>query len=54
MPEDVNEVMTMMKSRKWDISTIITHEFSIREIERAIQTAAVTDHAFNVIINFDV
>lgn len=54
MPEDVNDVMAMMKSRKWDISSVITHEFPIGEIERAIQTAAVTDHALNVIINFGV
>ncbi|GEM_PF-4086959 len=35
-------------------SSVITHEFSIEEIERAIQTAAVTDHALNGIINFGV
>lgn len=52
MPEDVKDVMAIMKSRKWDISSVITHEFPIGEIERAIQTAAVTEQALNVIINF--
>jgi len=41
------------KVKKWNIASVITHEFSIQEIERAIQTAADTDHALNVIIGFD-
>ena len=44
----------IMKSRKWNIASVITHEFSIQEIEKAIQTAADTDRALNVIIKFDV
>lgn len=54
MPEDVNDVMAMMKSREWDISSVITHEFPISEIERALQTAADTDHDLNVMIDFGV
>lgn len=53
MPEDVADVLSIMESRKWNIASIITHEFPITEIERAIQTAADTDHALNVIIGFD-
>ena len=53
MPEDVADVLSIMKSGKWNIASVITHEFPIREIERAIQTAADTDHALNVIIGFD-
>lgn len=54
MPEDVADVMSIMESGKWDISSIITHEFSIKEIERAIQTAADTARALNVAIRFDI
>ena len=53
-PEDVADVLSIMKSRKWNIASVITHEFSIQEIEKAIQTAADTDRALNVIIKFDV
>ena len=27
MPEDMKDVMEMMKSGKWDLNQIITHEF---------------------------
>lgn len=39
---DVTDVFSIMESGKWDISSIITHEFSLGEIEKAIQTAAVS------------
>lgn len=52
MPEDVFDVMNIMKSRKWDIEKIITHEFSLTEIDKAIQTAGDTNKAFNVTIKF--
>lgn len=51
-PEDVWDVMEIMKSNRWELERIITHEFSINEIARAIQTAADSDHAFNVTIRF--
>lgn len=54
MPEDVADVFSIMEYGKWDISSIITHEFPIKEIEKAIQTAADTVHALNVVIRFDV
>lgn len=54
MPEDVADVFSIMEYVKWDISSIITHEFPIKEIEKAIQTAADTAHALNVVIRFDV
>lgn len=52
MPEDVADVFSIMKSGKWDIASVITHEFPIGEIEQAIQTAENVDHALNVIIGF--
>lgn len=54
MPQDVSDVISVMKSGKWDISSIITHEFPLCEIEKAIQTAADPHCALNVIIGFGV
>lgn len=54
MPQDVFDVISIMKSSKWEIASIITHEFPLCEIEKAIQTAADPFHSLNVIIDFDV
>lgn len=50
MPEDVCDVLNIMKSGKWDIEKLITHKFPLEEIEKAIQTASNTEIALNVII----
>lgn len=52
MPEDVKTVMNIMASGKWDLERMITHEFSLDQIDKAIQTAADIRNAFNVIIKF--
>ena len=54
MPQDVSDVISVMKSGKWDISSIITHEFPLCEIEKAIQTASDPHCALNAIIGFRV
>ena len=51
-PEDVRDVMEIMKSGRWDLERMITHEFSIDELDRAIQTAADANHTLNVTIRF--
>ncbi|MCD8356393.1 MAG: alcohol dehydrogenase catalytic domain-containing protein [Clostridia bacterium] len=51
-PEDVQDVMTIMASGKWNLDSIITQEFSLEQISEAIQTAADPDKAFNVTIKF--
>ncbi len=51
-PEDVEDVMNIMKSGKWDLEKIITHEFALEEINQAVQTAGDANHAFNVVIKF--
>ena len=52
MPEDVKDVIDIMKSRKWDIEKIITHEFPLDEIETAIKTAGYANNSLNVTIKF--
>lgn len=52
MPEDVKDVMNIMACGRWDLEKIITHEFPIDQIDRAIRTAADTRNAFNVTIKF--
>lgn len=52
MPEDVRDVLEIMKSGKWNIESIITHEFPLDKLETAIQTASDIYNSLNVIIKF--
>lgn len=51
-PEDVRDVMDIMASGRWDLESVITHEFGIDEIDEAIRTASDADKALNVTIRF--
>lgn len=51
-PEDVRDVMDIMASGRWDLESVITHEFPLEQIAQAIQTAADPDKALNVTIKF--
>lgn len=51
-PEDVTDVMDIMKSDQWDIESIITQEYSIDDIEAALDKASDSKNAFNVIVYF--
>ncbi|AWK52982.1 theronine dehydrogenase [Clostridium beijerinckii] len=51
-PEDVNDVMAIMESGKWDIESIITHEFPWEQLSCAIEAAGDVDHALNVVIKY--
>lgn len=53
MPEDVRDVMAIMESGRWDIESIITHEFPWEKLPEAIETAADVEHALNVVIRYD-
>lgn len=53
MSEDVLDVIEIMKSGKWDIEQIITHEFPLEQLEMAIQTASDVNNALNVVIKFN-
>jgi len=52
MPEDVQQVLGIMASGKYDIASIITHEFPHGKLAEAIETAAQPDKALNVVINY--
>lgn len=52
MPEDVVDVMNIMSSGRWNLESIITHEFPLEQISEAIRTASNADNSFNVTIKF--
>ena len=52
MPEDVLDVQKIMASKKWDLESIITHQFSIDELQLALNTASNVDSAGSVVIKF--
>lgn len=51
-PEDVWDVLAIMESKRWNIGSIITHEFPWEELPKAIETAAETESALNVVIRY--
>lgn len=52
MPEDVRDVQKIMTSGKWNLESMITHEFSIDNLKKALQTASNVEKAGSVIIKF--
>lgn len=52
MPEDVRDVMTIMESGRFDIASIITHEFPWEKLPEAIETAADVERSLNVVIHY--
>lgn len=50
MSEDVYDVQQIMSCGKWDLEGIITHEFSLGQLELAIRTASDVNHSGNVVI----
>lgn len=50
MPEDVWDVQEIMASGRWNLERIITHEFALDDLEKAIQTAADVENSGNVVI----
>lgn len=52
-PQDVFDVMEIMKSRHWDLEKMITHEFAFDKLPMAIEKAADVEHALNVVIKFE-
>lgn len=52
MPEDVRDVMRIMESGRWDIESIITHDFPWERLTDAIETAADVQHSLNVVVHY--
>lgn len=52
MPEDVEDVLSIMKSGRWDIESIITAEYPWEQLPQAIEMAAKVDEALNVVIRY--
>ena len=51
-PEDVQDVMKIMESKKWDIESIITHEYPWEQLPQAIEMASRVGEALNVVIRY--
>lgn len=51
-PEDVQDVMKIMESKKWDIESIITHEYPWEQLSQAIEMTSRVDEALNVVIRY--
>lgn len=51
-PEDVKDVMEIMKSKRWNIEILITHEYPIGQLAEAIEKASDVENALNVVIRF--
>lgn len=51
-PEDVEDVISVMASHKWDIESIITHEYPWEELPQAIEKASQVDEALNEVIRY--
>lgn len=51
-PIDVEDVITVMTSGKWNIESIITEEFPLEQLSQAIERAADVDKALNVVIRY--
>lgn len=51
-PIDVEDVISVMASGKWNIESIITHEYAWEQLVQAIEKAAQVDEALNVVIRY--
>ena len=51
-PEDVRDVLAILSSGRWDVGSIITHEFPWEELPQAIEQASRVDEALNVVIRY--
>lgn len=52
-PQDVADVMKIMKSGQWDVEKLITHELKLDDLSEAIEQATDAEYALNVIIKFN-
>lgn len=50
LPEDVYDIQEIMACEKWNLESIISHEFPLEQLEEAIRTAADVKNSGNVVI----
>lgn len=53
MPADIRAVMAIMESGRWDIESIITHEFVQDDLAKVIETAVDKNNSLNVVIKYE-
>lgn len=53
MPQDFYDVQKIFTSGKWEIESIITHEFGITDLVKALDIASDTDTSGAVVIDFN-
>lgn len=51
-PQDVDDVITVMASKRWDIESIITDEYPLEQLSKAIERASQVEEALNVVIRY--
>ncbi len=51
-PQDVNDVITVMVSKRWDIESIITDEYPLEQLPKAIERASQVEEALTVVIRY--
>lgn len=52
-PQDVKDVLEIMKSQKWDIEKMITDEYILDDLAEAIEKASDVNSALNVVIRVE-
>lgn len=52
VPQDVKDVISIMRSENWDIEKIITDEYPWEQLPQAIEKASDTASSFNVVIKY--
>lgn len=50
MKEDVDDVQEIMACGKWNLESMITHEFSLEQLDQALYKASDVNNSLNVII----
>lgn len=51
-PEDVQDVLAIMESGRWNIESIITQEYPWEQLPQAIEKASDVEQALNVVIRY--
>lgn len=53
MKEDVDDVQEIMACGKWNLESMITHEFPLEQLDQALYKASDVNNSLNVIIKME-